>query len=589
MLKVLSFVLLFAANAFGQAWPYVPTTMETKMVVDANTLALYHMDDASGTTITDATGTYPGALHGGSSWIGADGGNVGNVWPTPIHGATGDCVIFDGTNGYMDVSGLLDNPPAAFSVEGWFKTTGVPPANSRLFAKYVDNSPYNGFDCKIDNRIRIGYIANGVTTTLTSTLYDDTIWNHFALTYNGTTLSLYLDGILVDHATASPFTSHAHASTFSFGNLTQPGFAPCCYTHVTMDEIRVSSKCRSRNEVQQSYWRRRAAQPDGSTEYEKLVKHGAILTANGGWEGTTSVAEPAPYYVGGVTFEGVANVQWVMSYSGNLFGSVGVGIAYTTDITGLTGWTRSTHNPIVGADGSGAARSKLVYYNSTYYMFYAVGGNIKLITTTGNGTYSSAATVLASGVTLVNLQNTGILPPRSTGRPWQMWVEGNGSALGNYVWAIGYATCSNANPATGFTPQGGLITSLLLGPSGTASAPDVRDINGVYFMHYSGANRNSVLPTYGYAAVSLDSGLTWTREQGTVIDIDEKTVLAGQDQVSGLKSRDNDGSTVLVLYDIDNNTGGGSCVICAATYGGSLECLIDCFRCVNAFNFKSWP
>ena len=156
--------------------------------------SLVHLafDEASGSTASDSSGNgHNGTLYGGASFISP--GKVGS-----------HCLALDGS-GYVSIpnaSGL--NPTAAMSVCGWVKINDFSNYPC-LFSKEGGDS--TGWRIYCTNS---GYLYTFIYTSGsgnpnigTSGPLSTGVWYPVAMTWDGTTLRLYLNGSLVTYAAAT--------------------------------------------------------------------------------------------------------------------------------------------------------------------------------------------------------------------------------------------------------------------------------------------------------------------------------------------------------------------------------------------------
>ncbi|MDD5626263.1 MAG: DUF2341 domain-containing protein, partial [Patescibacteria group bacterium] len=124
----------------------------TKTFGESGLIGLWHMDDASGTTIADSSGnSNTGTLGGGTAdyrptWVGADGGQWDGV---NQQFATGDSLTFDGNNDYVDAgNGSSLNLTSNITIEAWVKKSEVDRTETILskgpysLKIAADNKPY---------------------------------------------------------------------------------------------------------------------------------------------------------------------------------------------------------------------------------------------------------------------------------------------------------------------------------------------------------------------------------------------------------------------------------------------------------------
>jgi hypothetical protein len=159
--------------------------------VDPDDLVILPLDEGSGTIAANTGGSgNDGTLVNGAAFelTSGDGSN--------------SSVRFDGTNDYIDL-GTLDVTGSGLTLACWLNADAFPGSSNdpRLISKASSTagndhvfmlSTINSGGVKLRGRIRIG----GTTTTLianSGNLATGT-WHHAALTYDGATLRLYLDG-----------------------------------------------------------------------------------------------------------------------------------------------------------------------------------------------------------------------------------------------------------------------------------------------------------------------------------------------------------------------------------------------------------
>lgn len=247
--------------------------------VTPNTVGLWHFDESSGTTVSDAstygnTGTLLNNYDNGTP---ANGTSNGPIWTTGsnaiqdgfdsaktsgnnrtgagnitlgeqsstttdksyelgITGSTG--LTFDGTNDYATGYNIAPPSATAQTYEAWFKTTDAD-GGIMTFSAGIGQSFY-------DRSLVIGagalgfYVYNGAPLTITGALVNNGQWHHAAGVITGTEIRLYLDGILQSSASTTGYGYNSYASpSIAIGEQYERG-----YLAGTIDEVRASNTAR---------------------------------------------------------------------------------------------------------------------------------------------------------------------------------------------------------------------------------------------------------------------------------------------------------------------------------------------------------
>lgn len=159
------------------------------------------MNEGSGTTTADATGHgYTGTL-------------VNATWGA---GRTGSAVSLNGINGYISLPDGLLSDLGDCTISLWTYWTGNSSIQS-LFAFGLDGDHYINFCPQWSDGNAKFYIAtnarDGADWVLGSTRLAGYRWTHVAVTFSGTSISLYLDGNKVNSNTSARFQPFRLGST----------------------------------------------------------------------------------------------------------------------------------------------------------------------------------------------------------------------------------------------------------------------------------------------------------------------------------------------------------------------------------------
>ena len=173
-------------------------------------ITAYGMNEGSGTTLADASGTgHIGTLDNGPLWIAGQA-------------TYGQALSFDGVNDAVSVANpsTYNVGTADFTIELWAKRNALGSGQRHLFSKCDSTLWQSG--CKelyfdANNRLTFGSFSTG--DTISSTIAD-TNWHHIAVTFTDSTntLRMYVDGVLITTATKA-LEADAATHVVTLGNL----------------------------------------------------------------------------------------------------------------------------------------------------------------------------------------------------------------------------------------------------------------------------------------------------------------------------------------------------------------------------------
>jgi hypothetical protein len=155
-------------------------------------VAYWPLDDAAGSTeARDAAGARTGTLYGATSGVAGLGGET--------------AVRFTGINSGLLVPPLPSQYPT-YSYEIWARPTAATGPNYSLLMRGPQFA-YGLFAWQLVRNPQVQYALNEVSSQSVEspTPTPQAVWNHLALTFDGTVLRLYLNGVL---DTSGAFTAH---------------------------------------------------------------------------------------------------------------------------------------------------------------------------------------------------------------------------------------------------------------------------------------------------------------------------------------------------------------------------------------------
>jgi len=229
---------------------------------DANTVGLWHLDEVTGS----------GAYIKDSSGLNNNGTPTGT---TLSAGVFGNGRTFGSTS---DIVSIADNDSLSFTTtmtaEGWFKTSDASATTQFIVNKQLGGTYWPEYILYVSAGSVMGYInsanssTNAKTVTSPSALYADGNWHHAAMTYDGSSLKLYVDGVHVATTVASITLWN---STSAVGIGRDPGTNTSRFIG-SLDEVRLSNVTRTADQIRQTY-------EVGLRTHNVTIQFGARLSA----------------------------------------------------------------------------------------------------------------------------------------------------------------------------------------------------------------------------------------------------------------------------------------------------------------------
>ena len=270
----------------------------------AQKVAQWNFSEGTGTTTADSSGNgHTGTLSGGASWT---------------TGVSGSALQFNGSTGYVSANWNQLSGNASRTVSAWFKTTSTADSN---WISWGSNTQ-NGLSQLGIFQGNVGYLGYGNDLTVPASAYADGNWHQITMTFNGVSMSLYLDGKVV---AAEPKTlATGSSATIELGR----SVTASNYFAGTLDDVSIYNQALDSDQVKAQF--------------------PASLAYWGDGEGSDGVA--ADSSGNAVTSTLVGGATWTSGVSG-----------YGLHFDGSTGYTNAAWNQLTG----NAPRTLATWFKTT--------------------------------------------------------------------------------------------------------------------------------------------------------------------------------------------------------------------------------
>ena len=193
---------------------------------------------------------------------GHDGAISGATWD-PC-GVAGYALSFDGSGDYVDVANAPGlNPEEAITITAWFKADPFPPPGTyawpSLVAKY-DTGVGGGYDLSVQliyegtPKITTSvFLAGGPLTLQGAEPISAESWYFTAMTYDGTSLTLYSAKTGETLSVVSTSGAGGLVTSDSHLNIGECPYNPGRYFDGVIDEVAICNRSLSAEEIQQQY------------------------------------------------------------------------------------------------------------------------------------------------------------------------------------------------------------------------------------------------------------------------------------------------------------------------------------------------
>jgi hypothetical protein len=218
--------------------------LTAKDVLELNSLVAYYKCDGNSTD---------------SSGLANHGTNFGAISTQDRFGNCGKAMRFNGTSNYISApnSNSLNSTTNSITMAGWAKATSINDGLYSLFCKVVPTTLNGQFRFYVEQnntkRFIFGKNLSGgteVSATMGSS-FDISNWNHYAVSWNGTTARFYWNGVLVGAAVSysGAITSIASAPL----EIGRDAHGPVDWLKGDLDDLHIYNRALSATEIAQLY------------------------------------------------------------------------------------------------------------------------------------------------------------------------------------------------------------------------------------------------------------------------------------------------------------------------------------------------
>ena len=226
---------------------YQPQSAPISSCVYPDLIAHWKLNETSGSTASDVTGSHSGNLINfpADPWI--------------SNGKVNGALDFDGTDDRLD-AGIIEVGGSAITLAAWFNADSFTTSDGRIISRASGTAEQDHYWMLStilqgnDHRLRFRLRSNdcGITTTSTLTATGGNlatgVWTHAAAVYNGSTMKLYKDGLEVGSMAKNGTLISSTSVGVGIGN--QPvGDGNRPFDGI-LDEVMVFDRALSQSEIQ---------------------------------------------------------------------------------------------------------------------------------------------------------------------------------------------------------------------------------------------------------------------------------------------------------------------------------------------------
>jgi hypothetical protein len=469
----------------------------------------YKMSNGTGTSLTDNSGNNnTGTLTNGPEWK-----------LSGCFAGTRQALDFDGTNEYVNITnGVVLG--TTFTQEMWIYPTDA----TQNYRGIIGKQPFNYYQrppCiwQFGQKIHYGF---GTGTEFLGGITPDVLtintWNHVAVSFDGTTYRIYVNGLLV-------YTSLDNAGKIPNAlGQDELGKGDQAYFQGKMDEVRIWTIVRTEAEIRESMMRTLDCNETGLAAYYRMDQYdGTTLynMASGSHNGVLTNMDPATDWVPSTAFNswlGGESNAWsnVVNWSNGVpTAPQSIGL-YKWNLANITTYEATVSgspimNNLLISSGSAPTLSSGLTVNGNLLLGKDMNLNGQTVTlgpqgylVEGNGYFSGPTGMISTTRTLSNItaQNVGGLGAILT----------SAASMGSTVISRGHAA------------QSGNVKSGILRYYNITPATNT-GLNATLVFNYSDQELNGLTEADFKLYKSTDAGSTWWGMGGTLSTVDNQVTL----------------------------------------------------------------
>jgi hypothetical protein len=215
-------------------------------VLGSRPVSYWRFGEPSGPSVADVQGAHSGTYVGGPS----------TGLPGALAGDSDTAVRFNGSGDYVSVPYAASLNPARFTLEAWAYPTGGQGAYRGVVSAWKEITPseWQGFAIEAsDGDVWTGEVGDGTTyIELPGSPVALGTWAHVVLTYDGSSMRLYVDGTEVAGTTTSRYAGAPSPVDLEIGAEYTNGVPGVFFTGL-LDDVAVYDHALSADEVKLHY------------------------------------------------------------------------------------------------------------------------------------------------------------------------------------------------------------------------------------------------------------------------------------------------------------------------------------------------